>query len=403
MLSLTNPGQSPSAISRQYIETGRNRNFRLRSIADQLRIVNNVGRADIELLLPKAAAAMGRLADTDAVMRVAAANADTIWLVFRGDDPIPGGFQATLLLNKAGGRALLDGSLDLSDPQPEFLARQMERPDLIYIWAAYLPGPLALAFPKINDAYYAPHYAGIDVVASARTVAGSSVMRRWGFEEGFSFGGISRPDMAVLRRSTKELARNRPRYDRYRAGEVPSGISVVRSLDDFLKIAAIRAAVFVGEQSCPFAEEFDGNDHAATHLIAYVDDEPAGCMRVRFFGDFAKMERLAVRREFRSSTIAFELVRASVELCRDKGFRKLYGHARKDLLPFWQRFGFQVRGNGEPFRFSDHEFVEMVDDIKPSPNAVSLDNGPYRPIRPEGQWHMPGILERSAGRDRNAR
>jgi predicted GNAT family N-acyltransferase len=403
MLSNANLKYFEQAISREYIDSGRSRNFRLRSIADSLRIVNNVSRSDIEILLPKAAAAMGRLAAVDAVMRVAEANADSIWLVYRDGETVPSGFQATLLLNKAGGRALLDGSLDLLDPQAEYLARQMERPVLIYIWAAYLPGPLALAFPKINDVYYAPHYADIDVVASARTVAGSSVMRRWGFVEGFSFAGITRQDVFVLRRSAQELARNRPRYDRYRAGEMPTGIVVVHGLDDFLKIAAIRAAVFVGEQSCPFAEEFDGNDHAATHLLAYIEDEPAGCMRIRFFGDFAKMERLAVRREFRSSTVAFELVRASVELCKDKGFRRLYGHARKDLLPFWQRFGFQIRANGEPFRFSDHEFVEMVDDIEPSPNAVSLDRGPYVPIRPEGQWHMPGVLERSADRTVGAR
>jgi len=400
MLSFTHSRQTKQTTSRQYIETGRNRNYRLRSIADSLRIVNNIGRTDIECLLPKASAAMGRLAGADAVLRVAATNADSIWLVFRGDDPVPGGFQATLLLNSAGRRALLDGSLDLLDPPSELLARQMERPDLIYVWAAYLPGPLALAFPNINDAYYAPHYAGVDVVASARTVAGSGVMRRWGFVEGIALDGFARPELAVLRRSAAEIARARPRYDRYRPGEVPSGIAVVHSLDDFLKIAAIRAAVFVGEQSCPFAEEFDGNDHAATHLLAHVNDEPAGCMRIRFFGDFAKMERLAVRREFRSSSIAFELVRASVELCKDKGFRKLYGHARKELLPFWLRFGFKVRGNGEPFRFSDHEFVEMVDEIEPSPAAVSLDDGPYRPIRPEGRWHLPGVLEQSAARTR---
>ena len=52
---------------------------------------------------------MGRLASADAVMRVAATNAEFDLLVFRGDDPAPGGFQATLLLNKAGSRALLDG------------------------------------------------------------------------------------------------------------------------------------------------------------------------------------------------------------------------------------------------------------------------------------------------------
>src|SRR5262245_44021112 len=132
MLSNANLKYFEQAISREYIDSGRNRNFRLRSIADSLRIVNNVGRGDIETLLPKAAAAMGRLAAVDAVMRVAEANADSIWLVYREGEKIPSGFQATLLLNEAGGRALLDGSLDLLDPQAEYLARQMERPALIY-------------------------------------------------------------------------------------------------------------------------------------------------------------------------------------------------------------------------------------------------------------------------------
>ena len=37
-----------------------------------------------------------------------------------------------LLLNEAGGCALLDGSLDLLDRHGEYLARQMERPALMY-------------------------------------------------------------------------------------------------------------------------------------------------------------------------------------------------------------------------------------------------------------------------------
>jgi hypothetical protein len=76
----------------------------------------------------------------------------------------------------------------------------------------------------------------------------------------------------------------------------PTGIRVVNGLDDMMRVAAVRSAVYIGEQSCPYDEEFDGNDLAATHLLALVDNEPAGCMRLRFFGDFAKLERLAVRK-----------------------------------------------------------------------------------------------------------
>jgi hypothetical protein len=99
------------------------------------------------------------------------------------------------------------------------------------------------------------------------------------------------------------------------------------------------------------------------------------------------------RKEYRTSRTAFDLVRASVALCREKGYRRIYGHAREDYLPFWQHFGFKLKENGAPFAFSDQVFVEMVDDIDPSPTALSLKDDPYRLIRPEGAWHQPGRLK----------
>ena len=64
-------------------------------------------------------------------------------------------------------------------------------------------------------------------------------------------------------------------------------------------------------------------------------------------------------------------------------------------VPFWQRFGFKVKHNGAPFGFSGHTFVEMVDESDPPDTAISIDDGPYKLIRPEGQWSYPGILDRS--------
>src|SRR3954454_23156574 len=102
-----------------------------------------------------------------------------------------------------------------------------------------------------------------------------------------------------------------------------------------MRVMSIRSAVYIAEQLCPYNEEFDGNDFSATHLIGYVGNEPAACLRVRYFADFAKIERLAVRKEYRKSRLPFQLVRAAIELCRVKGYRRLYGHAQKRLANFW--------------------------------------------------------------------
>ena len=125
-----------------------------------------------------------------------------------------------------------------------------------------------------------------------------------------------------------------------------------------MRVTTIRSAVYMAEQECPYDEEFDGNDFSATHLIGYVGNEPAACLRIRYFADFVKMERLAVRHEFRKTRLAFKIVRAGIELCRAKGYRKIYGHSQKRLLNFWSRFGFRPFEGSKEFVFSDFDYVE---------------------------------------------
>ena len=175
-------------------------------------------------------------------------------------------------------------------------------------------------------------------------------------------------------------------------------VRVARGFDDLLMVYAIRSAVYIAEQDCPFAEEFDGNDHCATHFIGFWNNEPAGCLRVRFFQDFAKLERLAVRKNFRPTSLAFQLVRSGLEHARRKGFRRAYGHAREGLEPFWARFGAKPMKDRKPFRFSGYKYTEMNLDLEPSKEALSIESDPMMILRPEGDWERPGILELSAHR-----
>jgi hypothetical protein len=92
------------------------------------------------------------------------------------------------------------------------------------------------------------------------------------------------------------------------------------------------------------------------------------------------------------------LVKAGIELCRVKGYHRLYGHAQKRLVNFWSRFGFKLFEGGHELVFSDFDYVEMVADFEMHPDAIGIGADPYVIIRPEGRWHVPGILERSAGR-----
>ena len=75
-----------------------------------------------------------------------------------------------------------------------------------------------------------------------------------------------------------------PSYDGYMRhnGEDEISVTVVRSMEDLMRVMAVRSAVFVGEQRCPYREEFDGNDFSGTHLLGYVGHEPAASLRIRY-------------------------------------------------------------------------------------------------------------------------
>jgi predicted GNAT family N-acyltransferase len=177
-------------------------------------------------------------------------------------------------------------------------------------------------------------------------------------------------------------------------------IRVATTLSDLMQVVAIRALVYMGEQDCPYAEEFDGNDFAgATHLIARERGEPAGVIRMRWFAGFAKAERLAVRPTRRSGHIARALIEGGSALAARKGYREILGHIEPDLLEFWRRYGHvRVRDARPEVRFSDRRYIEVIKDVVPPANALGLDTDALVLLRPEGAWDEAGVLDHSLNR-----
>lgn len=187
-----------------------------------------------------------------------------------------------------------------------------------------------------------------------------------------------------------------------RADAAPEGftVEVARTLNDLMQVIALRSLVYMGEQACPFDEEYDGNDFAgATHLLLKLDGEPIGVARLRWFADFCKLERLAIHPAHRGGAGLKALATAAVRLAERKGYRRLMGHAQGRVVSFWRRsFNARPRRGGQGFRFSDFDYVELEFELHPPADAISIDTDPLILIRPEGAWDRPGVLDRSTAR-----
>lgn len=182
----------------------------------------------------------------------------------------------------------------------------------------------------------------------------------------------------------------------------PVEVSVAHTLNDVMQVIAIRSVVYMSEQDCPFDEEYDGNDFVATHLIARVRGQPIGVVRIRWFADFCKLERLAVLKDHRGGPATNMLLETALTMAARKGYRQLVGHCQPRLVAFWRR-KYKARPAGKPnFVFSGYEYTEMIVDLVPPDDAMSIETDPMVLVRPEGDWDRPGVLERSAARAEGA-
>jgi len=147
-------------------------------------------------------------------------------------------------------------------------------------------------------------------------------------------------------------------------------------MEDSLQAFAVRAACFMGELDVPFSEEFDGHDFGATHVIAYVGEEPAGAVRVRWFQSFAMPERLAVIQRFRGHNIGQVLLERCRKLAEGRGCNMLYVQALPGDVGYWEKLGWrrlvpEEAGSG-PKRIV--AMIKAVDPSKPLPEVEAPES-----------------------------
>ena len=171
---------------------------------------------------------------------------------------------------------------------------------------------------------------------------------------------------------------------------------IVTTYEQLLHAYAVRSICFMEENGMKAQHMFDGNDYQATHVIVYSGDEPIGAVRIRWFKDFAKFERFALRKSYRDNRGIKALARFSFDHVARKGYDKVITHALPMHARLWKiLFGFKNAEGKKPVYFDgiDEPCVELVKELTPPPNAISEHTDSNVLFRTEGFWDAPSEFE----------
>lgn len=120
----------------------------------------------------------------------------------------------------------------------------------------------------------------------------------------------------------------------------------VTTREDLETCLAVRQKVFVEEQDVPLDREMDEYDQTARHFAVQVDEQIVATCRVRFMGSAAKIERMAVLKDFRSKGIGMVLMKYILqELSRAGDIQLFKLSSQAHAVPFYEKLGFKTRGS----------------------------------------------------------
>jgi predicted GNAT family N-acyltransferase len=137
--------------------------------------------------------------------------------------------------------------------------------------------------------------------------------------------------------------------------------------EDRLGAVAVREQVFCREQGVSRADELDGLDDSALHVVALEAQagRVIGTLRLLLDGAKAKIGRVAVEREWRGRGIASRMLELALELAQERGCRDARLASQVEATGLYERAGFAVES--EPFEEAGIAHVWMGRPIGNSP------------------------------------
>ncbi|MFC0266985.1 GNAT family N-acetyltransferase [Kushneria aurantia] len=104
----------------------------------------------------------------------------------------------------------------------------------------------------------------------------------------------------------------------------------------------IRERVFIHEQGVSEAEEIDGLDPHCIHFLMTCRGQPCGTARLLTDGHIGRVALLA---SFRGRGLGREMVRAIIDVARQRGHDSCLLAAQTQALGFYESLGFRAQGD----------------------------------------------------------
>ncbi|MCX7286762.1 MAG: GNAT family N-acetyltransferase [Rhodobacterales bacterium] len=124
-----------------------------------------------------------------------------------------------------------------------------------------------------------------------------------------------------------------------------TGSTRIEVTRDIATCRALRREVFIEEQGVSEADEVDGLDEMAIHLVAFDGDSPVGTARILVKGETGKIGRVCVRALARGTGLGAALIGAALEELRQQpGVILATLGAQTRATGFYEKLGFRVVG-----------------------------------------------------------
>jgi len=121
---------------------------------------------------------------------------------------------------------------------------------------------------------------------------------------------------------------------------------MIRVTRDIAACRALRREVFINEQGVSEADEVDGLDDSAIHLLAVDGDAPVGTARLLVKGAVGKIGRVCVLPAARGTGLGAALILAALEeLRRVPGVTEACLGSQSHATGFYEKLGFVVEGD----------------------------------------------------------
>jgi len=150
------------------------------------------------------------------------------------------------------------------------------------------------------------------------------------------------------------------------AAPVTIAIRWANGPEDLQGALSVREQVFCREQGVPRADELDGLDADALHLVAVesAGKRVIGTLRLLLSGSTAKIGRVAVERDWRRRGVASRMLDAALACACERGCRQARLAAQVKATELYELAGFAVES--EPFVEAGMSHVWMGRRLTPS-------------------------------------